>query len=351
MGKPGVQVPTALPREPKGGRWFGGKQIQQQLTFANSRTAPEKLPGLPAAADKFRKNLPQTLAAPRGSLGLYLSFTIFVLLPLIVAGIYYGAVASHQYVAEFKFTVKDTSATASAMPKGLLSALGPSAGTGTENYLVADYLTSRQAVEDLQQRINLTELYSKSEIDWLSRFNITQPMEQFVLYWQNMTTAYYDQITGITTARVKAFSPDDALLIASTMVTLSEHLVNEMASRTQNDAVRFAENEVQKAQERLKRVRLQIMDGGKLAPNDALLLDLERQVAQTMLTTAMQTLDQARANAAAQHLYITPFVRPSLPQSATHPRPVLATLTVGALALGFWLIGLLVVRSILERFT
>jgi capsule polysaccharide export protein KpsE/RkpR len=280
-----------------------------------------------------------------------LSFGIFVLLPVILAGVYYSAIASKQYVAEFKFTVKDTSATASAIPKGLLTALGPSAGTGTENYLVADYLTSRQAVEDLQQRINLTSLYAKPHIDWLSRFDAAKPMEQFVLYWQSMTTAYYDQITGITTAKVKAFSPEDALLVANTMVQLSEQLVNEMASRSQNDAVKFAENELQKAQERLKRVRLQLMDGGKLAPSDSLLLDLERQVAQTMLTTAMQTLDQTRANAATQHLYITPFVRPSLPQSATYPRVILATLTVGALAFGFWLIGLLTVRSIFERFS
>jgi len=349
MGKPGAQVPTALPNE--GRRMFGSKRLQQQLTFSGAVPSSKKSPQAPVAADQLRDRLPQAHGGQRSSLALYISFALFVVIPTIAAAAYYGAFASKQYVAEFKFTVKDTSATASAVPKGLLSAFGTAAGTGTENYVVADYLKSRQAVDDLQQRIRLTDLYSKSDIDFLSRFNPSNPIEQFVHYWQNMTTAYHDQITGITTAKVRAFSPEDALLVANTMVALSEQLVNEMASRSQSDAVKFAENEVQKAQERLKRVRLQIMDGGKLAPNDSLLLDLERQVAQTMLTAAMQTLDQARANAAAQHLYITPFVRPSLPESSTYPDALLATLTVGALAFGFWLIGLMVLRSIFERFS
>ena len=55
-------------------------------------------------------------------------------------------------------------------------------------------------------------------------------------------------------------------------------------------------------------------------------LDLERQFAQLMVTSTMAALDTARANAAAQHLYITPYVRPSLPESSIYPRRILASL-------------------------
>jgi capsular polysaccharide transport system permease protein len=80
-------------------------------------------------------------------------------------------------------------------------------------------------------------------------------------------------------------------------------------------------------------------------------LDLERQFAQNMVTSTMQALDQARANAAAQHLYITPYVQPHLPQSATQPRRFLATLSVAALSFLLWFIALLVLRSVRERFS
>ena len=78
-------------------------------------------------------------------------------------------------------------------------------------------------------------------------------------------------------------------------------------------------------------------------------LDLERQFAQNMVTSTMQALDQSRASAASQHLYITPYVRPSLPESSTYPRRILEVVTVAALALIVWLIGLMIGRSVVER--
>jgi capsule polysaccharide export protein KpsE/RkpR len=283
-----------------------------------------------------------------------LSFILCVVLPVLVATAYYGWFASNQYVAEFKFTVKDRTSGNTMMQQGILAALGQSSSSiGTDNYLVADYLTSRQAVDDLQARIRVVDLYTKPEIDAWSRFDAAQPIEQFVRYWQKMATAHFDQITGIVTAQVRAFSPEDALLIGNTMVQLAEELVNQIARRTQEDTVRFAEREVEKAQDRVKRVRLQVMEGGRTAENSTgtLLLDMERQIAQNLLASAMQALDQARAAARAQHLYITPYVRPSLPTSSTYPRTFLSIAAVAALAFAMWLAGLLIIRSIYERFS
>jgi capsular polysaccharide transport system permease protein len=77
---------------------------------------------------------------------------------------------------------------------------------------------------------------------------------------------------------------------------------------------------------------------------------MERQINQNLLASAMQGLEQARASAEAQHLYITPYVRPSLPASATYPRMFVDPLIVAAIAFAVWLISLLVFRSIFERF-
>jgi capsular polysaccharide transport system permease protein len=63
----------------------------------------------------------------------------------------------------------------------------------------------------------------------------------------------------------------------------------------------------------------------------------------------MAALDAARASAASQHLYITPYVRPSLPESSLYPRRFLTVATIAGLALIVWLIGLLIGRSAFER--
>ncbi len=370
------------------------------------------------------------MSAKKRSYGEYIGFALCVLLPILIATIYFGFIASNQYVAEFRFTVQDASPSASATPSSLTALVGGASGTSNNNnYLVVDFLTSQEAVNELQKRIKVEDLYSKPNIDWYARFDASKPIEKFLLYWQSMLTANFDQVTGIATATVRAFTPQDALLITNTLVTLSEELINRIANRAQIDAVRFAQNEVDRAQQRLianraklteYRNRVGVIDpttsvsasnatliqsqranlaqletqlttliGQKLQPNAPAIttlqsqikstkeqlarteadvargingaalsavvgeyekINLEVQFAQAMVTSTMQALDQARANAAAQHLYITPYVRPSLPQSATYPRRLLSIVAVGALSFAFWVIILLIVRSIRERF-
>lgn len=357
-------------------------------------------------------------------------FVALVIVPVFMASVYYGLIASNEYVSEFRFAVKDSATSKGGVAGGLLSALGVSSSNNTfDNYLVTDYLSSRQAAEELQRRINVVAIYSRPEIDWLSRFNPSKPVEQFVSYWQSKVTARYDQITGIATAQVRAFTPEDAQLVANSLVTLSEELVNGITRRSQEDAVRFAQRELEKAEDRLRsisaklaeyRTRVGVIDpkssvvasnstltqtlqsnlaqlelqettllAQNLRPDSPALvalrhqikstkeqirhiegsvgsvlggrplstvvgeyeqLDLERQFAEKMVTDALRAVDQARASASAQQLYITPYIRPSLPQSATYPRLLFSIFVVALLGLIAWVCSLLVLRSIRERF-
>jgi capsular polysaccharide transport system permease protein len=406
------------------------RRIEQRLTVLPTRQRP---------SDRGQVEVGERVIALPGrrqsrSYGTYISFVLAVVLPMIAASIYYGWYASNQYVAEFRFAVNNTAPSATAIGSNMLSMLGGGAGSTAvlENYIVADYLTSRQAAEELEQRIRVKSLYAHPEADWVSRFEASQPMEKFVAYWQKMVTSNYDMVTGSATAQVRAFTPDDALLVANSLVQLSESLVNKIANRSNVDAVRFAETEVLRAQERLKTVRAQLTEyrnkvgvidpatsvvasnstvqqtlqaslatletqltsllGRNLSPTSPAVqtlqnqikatkdqiaamgatvgtgkdraggaalssvvaeyeqLELERGFAQALVTTAMQALEQARANAAAQHLYITPYVRPSLPESSVYPRRMFSIIVVGLIAFCLWVIALLTVRSIRERF-
>jgi capsular polysaccharide transport system permease protein len=408
------------------------RRIEQRLTVVPGRApSTENRPDLDRGP---RFALPGPTPRRARPYGTYISFVVAVVLPIIVASIYYGFIASNQYVAEFRFAVKDTSiSTSGSIGTSLSSLLGAGSGAAPlENYIVADYLTSRQAVEELERRIQVRSLYARPQIDWWERFNLSKPMEKFVSYWQNMVTSNYDIVTGIATAQIRAFSPDDALLISSTLVKLSEELVNGIANRSNLDAVRFAEKEVESAQNRLKKVRADLTQyrnkvgvidpatsvvatnstvqqslqgnltaletqvaallnrhlspsspaimtlqnqikatkdqlaaveatvaAGKERAGGASLsaviaeyeqLELERTFAQALVTSAMQALEQARAMAASQRLYITPYVRPSLPESSTYPRRIFSIFVVGILAFLIWVIGLLTVRSMFERF-
>ncbi|WP_143061905.1 hypothetical protein [Faunimonas pinastri] len=395
---------------------------------------PQNPPAVPQVQQQRIPDLPSLPRIQERRTGaIALSFAVFVLLPILLTALYSFFIASKEYVSEFRFSVTDTSASSGSGSLQTLATVigggGSSAGGSQQNYIVTDFLTSRQAVDELEKRIHIRELYSGDVGDRFSRFDDSRSMEDFVAYWKRMISASFDPVTGIANARVKAFRPQDAQLIARTLVTLSEELINDLALRSQKDAVRFAEQEVQRAQDRMQTAKA-AMDAyrnteGVIDPNSNLVssnidlaktlranlsalqtqlatltrqhldasspavqtvqtrinatrdqlasierqvgnnrggsesltrvvsqyekLDMDRQYAQTMLVSTMQALDQARANAAAQHLYLTPYVQPALPESASYPRPFLATMRTAMIAACLWFIGLVLVRAIRDH--
>lgn len=421
------------------------KARKQQRALARALAVSQQAP-----EEGRRKELPQparpqqpmgwaseALVLPRRtrrrSYGTILSFILCVALPTIASAIYFVGIASDQYVVEFKFAVRDAQSAAGTGISGQLNLGGFGVSTAPnplENYIVTEFLKSRQAVDELQAKIDVTHLYSRPDIDWWARFDASKPIEKFVTYWQKMMSASYDQVTGTAIAEVRAFSPQDAYLIGSTLVTMSEELINKISNRPQRDAVRFAEDDVRRAEARLKTVRAeltrfrnseQLIDPqANVVTSNVLLaqslrgtisqlqtdlaalqkdknlhrdappivslqtrikstqeqlaaiegqvrnmrdgnnplskvvaefeqLDLERQFAQNMVLSTMQKLEEARASLLAQHIYVTPFVNPAMPQSSTYPRRLISIAITAFVCLLFWVIGLLLVRSIREH--
>lgn len=189
------------------------------------------------------------------------SFCLCVCMPTLLAAVYYLAIASDQYAVEWHYTIQDANRPSAAAPTGISSLFGVSSGADTvQNYIVADYIVSKQAVLDLQKKIDLRSLYSKPSIDYLSRVKESLPPQKFEHYWRRLTSASFDQVTGIAVAQVRAFSPEDAYLIAETLVQLSEDLLTRTSQRPLLEAVKYAESEVALAQERLQKVRRELTE-------------------------------------------------------------------------------------------
>ena len=162
----------------------------------------------------------------RRSYSTWVSFFLFVVVPSIAGGMYFLVFASDQFAAEFKFAVSDSGSSASASTQSVIAAAigGGSAATptSTSNYMVTDYVESRQAVAELQSRVNLSAKYSRAGIDWWSRFDKSSSPEKFLDYWRKMVRSDYDQVTGLAVVEVRAFSAEDAYQIANALVAMSE---------------------------------------------------------------------------------------------------------------------------------
>lgn len=198
---------------------------------------------------------------------MVISFYVMVVIPALAAIVYYGFLASDQYVAVADFTVSG----GEPIPIDGLGALTgiPAIAIIQDTQIVTNYLSSRDAVEKLQQRVDLSALYSEPSVDWLSRLKPDEPIERFVKYWDGMMSASIKMPSGAVELRVRAFKPVDASRIAQAALAICEQLINQMNDRMRRDAVSTAETEFHRSEDRLTRTQVAL----EQARNDQGMLD------------------------------------------------------------------------------
>ncbi len=173
---------------------------------------------------------------------------VFVI-PTVAAIVYFGFIAANQYVAEAEFTV---SAGESPMRDGIASLTGiPSQLILQDTQIITNFLDSREMVDKLQHRIGIRQIYSKNGADFFARFNPDKPVERLVKYWKHVSHASIKLPGGLVKFSVRAFTPQDAKLVADTTLKICDDLVNGLNARINADAVALAQIELQRASERL----------------------------------------------------------------------------------------------------
>jgi capsular polysaccharide transport system permease protein len=177
------------------------------------------------------------------------SFLAVVVLPTLAAIVYFGFLAADQYVAEAEFTV---SAGESPLRDGVESlSAAPLMLILQDTQIITNFLHSREIVDELQKRIKLRALYSTDKADFFARFDAADPVERLVKYWKQVSRAKVKLPGGLITFSVRAFSPEDAKLVADTTIALCDELVNRLNARINHDAVALAEIEFQRASDEL----------------------------------------------------------------------------------------------------
>ena len=198
------------------------------------------------------------------------SLLVCVVLPSLSSAFYYAFLASDQYVSQARFSV-----TVNQAPQldtiGALTGLA-SAAIIRDTQIVTSYIASRAAVDALSQRIDLRRRYSDPRYDFAARSDPSMPIEKFVRYWNGMVSTSISMPAGIVELSVKAFTPDDARLIARTVIELSEELINEQNDRINHDAMTNALAELQRSSVRLANARAAL----EKARNESGVIDAEK---------------------------------------------------------------------------
>ncbi len=184
-------------------------------------------------------------------LGVVASFLAVVVAPFLVASIYWGLIASKQYVTETKFALRAGEASTLDLLSG--GGVGSQASQQMQDgQVLVNFIRSRSMVEALDKNIGLRAIFSRPGVDYFSSFDAEDPVEELEKYWKRRVDAGIDLMSGIISVHVRAFTPEDSLVITRNLVELAERLVNEMSTRSRRDALAQARAELTRAENQLK---------------------------------------------------------------------------------------------------
>ncbi|MGH8676391.1 MAG: hypothetical protein ACREVG_19045 [Burkholderiales bacterium] len=189
----------------------------------------------------------------------HLIFVLTVVLPSAGAILYYGLIASDVFISESRFVVRSPQRQAQT---GIVGALLQGTGfsrSQDDTYSVHDYILSRDALKELDEKLEVRKAYSSTDADFINRFpglDWDRSFEAFHRYYQKQVSAEFDPVSSITVLRVQAFRADDARRINDLLLRMGERLVNELNDRSRQDLIKFAEREVKVAEEKVKEAAL-----------------------------------------------------------------------------------------------
>ncbi len=228
-----------------------------------------------------------TVKGTRGAIRhkvMLLGFLVGVVLPSALGTAYMFLRAADQFESSTAFSVKAEDLTGGL---GALQAFTQiTTSSVPDSAILYDFIQSRALVEKVDAELDLETVFNRAPADFVFSLGESPSSEDLLDYWQRMVRITLDTRTNILQLNVRAFTPEDAVAISDATIRHSTELVNELSAIAQEDATRFANEDLAEAEARLKALRLQI----RLFRNENQMIDPTSDVnTQGGVLSALQT--------------------------------------------------------------
>lgn len=215
---------------------------------------PEKVPGpalkpRPAGINDIER-IQQDIARRRRRKLVALSARLgaFVLVPTILAFIYFAFIATPIFATKSEFVVQQAEAQASGAG-GLLG--GTSLATSQDSIMVQDFLTSREAMLRLNTDHGYLEHFSDSSIDALQRLPSDASNEAVYGHFKDNVKIGYDPTEGVIRMEVSALSPEMSRTFSEALIGYAEERVDQVTERKRGDQMRGARESFEEAEAKM----------------------------------------------------------------------------------------------------
>lgn len=183
-----------------------------------------------------------------------LLFFATVVIPTLLATLYFGLFASDRYVSQSQFVVRSPDKPAASGLGVLLKSVGFS-NAGDEIFITHDYVQSRDALRSLNRDQSVANAFGSSSIFILDRFDPfgwNGSFEDLFSYYQDKVSIAHNATSSITTLKVEAFDAETSRRINRQLLDLSESLVNRLNNRGEFDLLGFAQREAREAEQQAR---------------------------------------------------------------------------------------------------
>ena len=259
--------------------------------------------------------------APSGRFRLRHGFLILSFLALVVAPLWFTAwyllnKAADQYHSVVAFTVRSEEVSSPFEMLGALTGAGASSGTDAE--ILFEYIQSQRMVEKLDADLDLRTIYNRPADDYVFRLGENRSIEDLHWYWEWVVDVAFDNNSGLIEVTSLAFDPDDAYAISSAILHESNALVNRLSSEARADAIRFAQADLDEAEERLRGMRVKM----RTFRNENRIIDPEAGV--VGLQGLLNSLEEQLAQALVDRNELTSFAAAGDPRITNAERRIQA---------------------------
>lgn len=187
-------------------------------------------------------------------------FLFTVVVPTLIATIYFGLIASDVYISESRFVVRSPQRQETTGIGSLLQGAGFSRSED-DTYLVHDFMLSRDALQNLDGRLGIRRIFGRDGVDPFSRYPMLggdNSFEDLYRYYQRHVEIDTDSSSSISTLKVRTFTAQDSYRINEQLLEMSEQLVNQLNERAREDMIRFASDEAEAAERKARDAALAV---------------------------------------------------------------------------------------------
>ncbi|WP_416189510.1 capsule polysaccharide export protein CtrB [Neisseria sp. CCUG17229] len=189
-------------------------------------------------------------------------FWVTVIIPTAISLVYFGFFASDRFTSQSSFVVRSPKSQSSLNSLGAILQ-GTGFGRAQDDiYTVGEYMRSRSSLDELRKILPVREFY-ETKGDAFSRFNgfgFRGEEEAFYQYYKNQVMINFDTVSGISTLNVTSFDALESKKINEALLKQGEALINQLNDRARADTVRYAEEVVKTAAERVKEASQNLTD-------------------------------------------------------------------------------------------